>query len=330
MELLVLGGTAWVGRQCAAEAVARGHRVTCVARGESGPVADGATLVAADRATPDAYAALTERDWDAAIDVSWQPAFVRGALSALGARTAHWVYVSSVSAYAEHDVVGADESAPLLPATDRDRVDGEEYGQAKVACERACTDAVGDRLLIARSGLIGGPGDTSDRTGYWVARAARDPESPLLAPDAADQATEVTDVRDLAAWLVDCAERRHTGVANAVGPVVPFGEWLALSRDIAGHRGPVVTASTEWLTGHNVEEWSGPDSLPMWISSPDMAGFASRSGAAAAAAGLTHRPRAEVVADTLAWERERGLDRPRRAGLSATRESELLAELAAG
>lgn len=188
-SILVLGGTSWLGGAVAAHALSLGHDVTCLARGASGEVPDGARWVPADRSDPAAYEALpTHAGWDLVVDVARQPGHVRGAGRALADRTRSWVFVSSCSVYARHDEPGADESAALLPALEAETGTPEQYGEGKVACELAVRGVRGGDALIARSGLIVGQGDPSERFGYWPARfadAAQD-GGPVLVPDSPD------------------------------------------------------------------------------------------------------------------------------------------------
>ncbi len=326
MDVLILGGTQWLGRTLAAEAVARGHHVTCLARGDGGAVPDGVEFVRADRSDPAAYDDVADREWHSVIDVTRQPGFARRAAAALAAHAAHWTFISSGNVYAEQNEPGADESSALMPPLEADDSTPDTYGEAKSAIELAYREALGERLLVIRPGLIAGPGDASGRSGYWVARAARD-HSPMLVPDILDAAVQAIHIDDLVRFTLDSIERPLTGAFNAVGDPVTFEEWLERSRAIGGHRGEVVAVSPEWLAEQGVAEWSGPESLPLWIIDPEWSAFLHRSNAAARAAGLRLRPLDQLLSETLEWERSQGLDRERGAGLSAERERQLLAAL---
>lgn len=328
--LLVLGGTSWLGGAVARHARDAGHDVTCLARGTSGSVPDGVTLVTGDRDDPSAaYAAVADRDWDAVVDVARQPVHVRGALDALAARAGHWVFVSTCSVYADNSHPGDDESAALLePWVGDDPLaiaPDEEYGPAKVACEQLVL-AAAPGALVARSGLIVGAGDRSDRFGYWPARFARGSADGALLLAPRDHAVQVIDVEDFAAWLVRCAADGTGGVVNAMGRTHTLGDLYDACVTAVGGTAPDTTEPTDaWLQEHEVAPWMGPESLPLWLPQPEYAGFMTRDVAAAEGLGLTFRPLLDSVRSSLATEQERGLDRDRRAGLTPAREAVLAA-----
>lgn len=325
-RILVLGGTAWLGSEIARVASALGHEVTCLARGEAGDVPPGVTLVRADREQPGAYDVLGG-DWDDVIEVSWQPRFVSGALDALAGRAAHWTYVSSISAYADDATPGQDEDAPLLEPLENATATLADYGRAKVACERMSQAALEGRLLVTRPGLIAGPGDRSDRFGYWVSRFALADDGPVLVPRAAGQASQAIDVRDVAEWVVSSGERGVTGTINTVGTVHSLDGVIARAAEVAGFRGRLVSAPESWLTEHGVDYWAGDRSLPLWLPGGDeFAGHSRRSNDRYVGAGGHLRDLDTMLADTLADERERGLDRPRKAGLTRADELALIGD----
>jgi 2'-hydroxyisoflavone reductase len=324
-SVLVLGGTSWLGGQIAHEAITRGHDVTCLARGESGDAPAAATFVPADRDDPHAYDDVSDHRWDVVIDVSRQPGHVRSAVDVLGSTATHWTFVSTGSVYADQSGPLTEDSR-LLDPLDGEAADPEQYGVGKVACEQTVRRL--HRHLIVRAGLIGGPGDRSDRLGYYAARFALAGGEPVLVPGVADQPMQVIDVRDLARWIVTAAESGATGTVHGVGERTTVGELVALSVEAAGFTGDQVVADESWLRAHDVEEWMGPRSLPLWLPASHV-GMGLMDDARALSYGLERRPLLDTVSATLLDERERGLDRERVAGLSRADELALIAQIRA-
>lgn len=331
----MLGGTSWLGGLIATALMTAGWSVTCLARGASGAVPTGAELVRADRWQPAALEAVRDRNWRAVIDLTRQPSQAGAAASALSAAAQMCLFVSSCSVYREHRLPGADESAALLdPLQAQTLDDPADYGAAKVACELAWRAEFGpDRSLIVRPGLIAGPGDTSDRTGYWPARMAS-PADPagevVLVPQAVGQSSQVVDARDLAAWITQLIARGQSGTFDAVGLAVPLADHLEAARVAAGGKAQALAVPDSWLLAQGVAPWAGPRSLPLWLPDPEMAGFAAREGRAAREAGLSLRPLVDTLRDTLAWERTRVQPAVRRAGLTPAEEVDLISAWQSG
>lgn len=324
-SILILGGTAWLGREIASQAVTAGHEVTCVARGESGAAPAGVHFVQADRTRSGSLDALSDQHWDHVIELAWNPTVVQTALDALADRAAHWTLISSISVYDGDIGLGANESQPLLSADPEG-----DYGAQKVHAETISAQALADRLLIVRPGLIVGPGDPSDRFGYWTGRfalAATDSQ-PVLVPPTDDAWAQFIEAADLAAFTLRAAMDARTGPVDATGLPLPLAEVLDASATAAdvtarGQHGERFTADAAWLEHHGVNYWAGPRSLPLWLPA-DMTGFARRDTTRFVDWGGTTRSLVETVARVLDDERARGLDRERRSGLQRAEELELV------
>ncbi|WP_205327062.1 NAD-dependent epimerase/dehydratase family protein [Glycomyces sp. YM15] len=323
-RVLVLGGTAYLSRTIARTAVERGHRVTVAARGTSGEPPEGVEFVKIDRSSPEGVEALRGREFDAVFDVARIPAHVGPVLDVLAESTGYWSFISSISVYAKNDVVSDELHEPTAP--DSTDPSGKVYGVSKVACENLVRERLGDRALVTRPGLIVGPGDTSDRLGYWPLRFSEGGE--ILAPGAKDRPVQWIDVQDYANWLLDAADAKLTGTFDAIGDHVGMGAFLdgiaeaLLEEGVIDELPRLTWVSQELLLEHKVAPWTGHESIGFWVVSPDYDGHGCRPAGPAVAAGLRLSSLQETVKR---WWRANAASPMLRAGLSRVREGEVLA-----
>jgi nucleoside-diphosphate-sugar epimerase len=322
MRILIIGGTRFVGHAMADAALAAGHDVTLLHRNPTDEL-PGATHLLADRDGD--LSVLAGHSWDATIDVcAYVPSQVRRLHEALGGsdnRGGNHVLVSTVSVYREPTGPDADEDSPLFdePADGAEEVTNETYGPLKVACERVARESYGDHLTIIRPTYVVGPRDMTARYPWWPLRAARG--GAMIAPGPLDAPMQCIDARDMGAWTVRLAEDHVSGIFTAARPWTTFGALLDETVAAVDSDARLVPVDGDWLVGQGVDGMQ----LPLWTEGGPEFSLAMATGRAEAA-GLTHRPFAEVVRDTLAWAQAHPDQATNdRWGLPAEREEQLLA-----
>ncbi len=325
MKLLILGGTAFLGRHLVEAALARGHIVTLFNRGQTNPDLFPEAEKLRGKRDGD-LTALQGRRWDAVIDTSgYVPRIVRASAELLAASTNHYTFISSISAYADFSTPDFDESAPLGKLADEtvEEIDGGNYGPLKALCEQAVEQAMPGRALVVRPGLIVGPYDPTDRFTYWPHRVAQGGD--VLAPGRPERPVQFIDARDLAEWTLRMVEAGQTGTYHATGPdySLTLGRLLETCKAISNSGARFVWVSESCLLEAGAAPWM---ELPLWIPESDTSstGFLRANVSKAISAGLTFRPLAETVQDTLAWDATRPADREWRAGLKPAQEQRFL------
>lgn len=331
LKVLIFGGTGFIGPHFVRELRGGGHKLTLFNRGKRNPglFPDIETLIG-DRNGQ--LEALKGRDWDVTIDDSgYFPAQVQVSTQLLKDRVQHYIYVSSISAYADLTPAGIDEDYKLAQLKDPTvkEITDQTYGGLKALCEQTVERTFGTRQSVIRPSYIVGPGDGSDRFTYWPVRVARGGE--MLVPGTARDPIQFIDVRDLAEFMRLCVEQRIAGRYNLCNPpgAVTMGALLETSKRLSQSNARFRWADLKFL---ETEKLLDSGELPIWSpTTGEYAGAALVSSARAVAKGLRFRDLETTVRDTLAWHEQRPAEQKQklRAGLTPEREAELLKKLPA-
>lgn len=320
MNILVLGGTRFVGRHIVEAALAQGHHVTTFTRGKS-ELIPGAEALVGDRDTN--LEPLEGRSWDAVIDTSgYVPRIVRQSAELLAGHTQFYAFISTISVYQRSRTpISEDSGLQTLSDPAVEQITGETYGGLKVLCEAVVREVYPGRSSILRPTLVVGPHDPTDRFTYWIRRFREGGK--VLLPGKPELGFQVIDARDLARFTLHTVEQQIAGTFNVVAPPYTWGSLVEALQAATGQQTQPIWADEAWLLEQKVAPWAD---LPAWIpQSAEDVGLMQIQPRRALAAGLTLHPLSQTVTDTVAWDATRS--EPLKAGLKREREAELIAQL---
>ena len=340
LNILILGGTGFMGPEQVNYALARGHHITLFNRNKTRPDMFKGQVDQLIGDLNNDTSALAGKKFDVVIDnPTTAPAWVRNVAKYMKGNTGHYIFISTISVYPDNSVPNADETAPTTPMPDSldaytlDRQNfGRYYGALKSRSEKEVQENYPGMFTIIRPGLIVGPLDPSDRFTYWPVRVARGGE--VLAPGEPNDVTQFIDARDLAEWTIRMAEkgpRDGGGIYNATGPrqPMPMGQFLQACKEVSGSDARFTWVPWSFLQEQKIRGWRD---MPIVVPpNGPTAGFDRRNIDRALAKGLTFRPVTVTIKDTLEWNKTRPQEAQDKlaagaiAGISAQRESEVLA-----
>ncbi len=325
-NLLIIGGTVFLGRHLVRIAGERGHKVTTFNRGNHILAEqDEIERIIGDRNTD--LGLLSGRRFDAVIDCCGMEAEqVAKSAEALKDSCSSYVFISSISAFENFKNAGMTETAKrkLTPKGEE-----QDYGSEKAWSENVVDEHFKDRALIIRPGLIVGPYDPTDRFTYWVHRVAKG--GLVLAPGRPERPIQFIDVKDLAGWIIRLVEAEIAACFNASGPgyELSMAYFLNTVKEVCCSQPEFEFVDDEKLLACGLKPWT---EMPLWIpeKEEDYFGFMRIDCNRAQNAGLSYRTLYETIEDVLAWDNSRNYEKePAKAGLSPEKESELLATLVA-
>lgn len=333
MDVLIIGGTRFVGRHLAAELLARNHDLTFFHRGQTNPdLFPEVDRVLGDRTTD--LANLGDRTWDVVIDTcGYDPDHVDCSVEYLGDRADRYVFISSGAVYEPTSRPGLDETAAVqtdVPSEDEVEWWHTEYARNKVECEEIVLDAFGESdAPVIRPGMVMGPYDPMNYFTYWVLRMDRGGD--ILAPAVGYQPLQFIDARDLGGFIGALVDRDVSGVFTVDGPAEPLtvGSFLETLQRHLDSESSIHWVAAEWLLAQDLgTPW---EVLPYWLPGAAAEGYCRMSNTKAMDHGLTFRPLTESAADVLDWYEREGLGEreewrhglPPNRGMSPAEETEL-------
>lgn len=297
LDILVLGGTGFIGPHLVRHAVGRGHRVTIFTRGRRDAELPSSVI----RLTGDRngqLGALEGKKWDAVIDDSaTNPDWVKQSTALLKGNVGTYLFTSSTGVYYPYLKRGLTEADPIRYDADNPNDGSASYGVSKAKCEQEVLTAFGDKGTVIRPTYIVGPGDTTNRFPYWPVRFAKGGE--ILAPGRKDDPVQFLDVRDLVEFMVKVVESRNGGVFNAAGPktVMTAPQFYEAARAALKPDAKLTFVDDyAFLEQHRIT-----GAIPWALLKGNNDGMMSIRNDKAIAAGLTFRPVEQTLRDTLAW-----------------------------
>ncbi len=324
MNILILGGTQFVGKHITDVALKNNHNVTLFNRGKTcTEKIDGVTYLTGDR--DGNLDALKGEKFDAVIDVNgYLPRLVKDSCELLKENVPHYVFISTISVYDHGFGEPIDIDSPLATLEDEsiEEITGETYGGLKVLCEDEVLDIYEEKATIIRPGYIVGPDDHTDRFGYWVRQVANGGE--MLVPDNDNQPMQFIDVRDLAEWTIKLTEKQQPGIYNAIGPneKLSLADLLVRMQKHFNTDSSFTKVSKEFIEESKMEVTD----FPMLFSFADMAhyNFMEIDPRASISQGLTHRKVEETIQASQDFMKSQPSDYEYKCGLSTERHAELL------